>query len=422
MIRSISSDKKGLQAPVIPPPMTPGIQVVHETAQSVLTDSKVGEGSFGVVTWGYSKHSGSPVVAKKIKDLKSAKSEIVALKKGIPHTPRLREEFENDQSLNIVMDHVNQKDIFHAFLSNTSTEKLTLCEIRSIAYQALEFLAYLAERNLTYNDMKPENMIWKRASNCLTIVDLASIRDEMNCDDSPERTFVYVAPEVLLEGKVTFSTDIWSLGCVLFHLIARDLLFYPPDGFTFEDPAEDMLLQMVGQIGIPSSQFLEECDIEIDPTLFQDAPASDWVSRITIALLKLGAKQMDVDAWIKLLSSMLCYENRATAQQLLTNPLFGGEIRVKLISDPTTKCTMLLQGVIIDFHIDKNRCLHIPRDPKDSYTLILKNQTQQLKIPLTLKSGDVLDITPYQAKLASTGESSTKRARTISATTSDNNS
>ena len=139
---------------------------------------------------------------------------------------------------------------------------------------------------------------------------------------------------------------------------------------------------------------------------------------------------MEIQEWVKLLNSMLCYENRASAKDLLDNPLFIGEIHVNLILDPRNKCRMHLlsasdysKGITMDFYSDKNTCLHIPRDPEGQYILILQNDTKEIKVPITLKNEGTLDITKYQAELdsvrtslldrfnAGDGESSTKKSR-----------
>lgn len=429
--------------PVPPPPMPLGINVVYETPKTCVTDSKIGEGASGAVMWGFSKYSGSPFVVKTLADRTAAQYEISALKMGIPHTTGYRDDFENTstQATHIVMDQVNERNIYDAFLSPTSAKRLTLPEIRSIASQTLEFLAHLAKKNLIHYDIKPDNMIWITASNSLIVVDLASVREagkeyEIDHDITPE----YFAPEAILEGKETSSYDIWSLGCVLFELIVGRQLFIRDNKFLDLDLDDNdfILMQIVNQIGEPSSDYLAGC-LGRDECFTEDGKlrradelpyVPHWSCTVRKALKKHGAQEMEIQEWIKILSSMLCYENRASAKDLLNSPLFIGEIHVNLIYDPRNKCRMHLlsasdqsKGITMDFYSDKNSCLHIPRDPNDKYMLILQNDTKEIKVPVTLKNEGTLDITKYQAQLdpvrtslmdrfnAGDGESSAKKSR-----------
>ncbi|CCE85740.1 Piso0_005365 [Millerozyma farinosa CBS 7064] len=74
------------------------------------------------------------------------------------------------------------------------------------------------------------------------------------------QTRQYRSPEIILQSKRWgASTDIWSLGCIIFELITGDYLFDPKSGSSF-DRDDDHLAQMVELLGgFPPDDFLDDC-------------------------------------------------------------------------------------------------------------------------------------------------------------------
>lgn len=240
----------------------------------------------------------------------------------------------------------------------------------------------------------------------------------------------------MLKGKITPSYDIWSLGCVLYELIVGKQLLSRWDGsglseFTLYD---DILWQIVSEMGRPSQAYLAGCKraewftqvFPIDE--FPEVPKeSNWESNVKKALSDGGMEEKEIQEWVQFLKSMLCYENRASAKTLVNHPIFKGEIHFNLKSDPTIKCTMHLrrqfkagqsggsEDLTMDLNSDKNRYLHIPRDPKGEYLLTLQTDELELINSISLKNDGTLDITSYQAQLRdfnpSSLESSNKKSK-----------
>ena len=408
----------------MPPEMPYGINVVEKRPTMTLTDSIIGSGATSDVYWGFS-HVGSPLAVKKLTNRVTAEHETKAFKIGIPHTPRFRDYFVKESGYHIVMDRVNEKTIERLYLNEKATRMLSFHEILSIVHQTLEALVCCEERNIILFDLKTDNLIWQAASRTLTLIDLGSVSEARNeYELDPLQTPEYLAPEWMLKGKITPSYDIWSLGCVLYQLIVGKNLFSRHESFGW-DVSEDhwniydgILWQIVSEMGRPSEAYLAGCKrakwfAEVfSINEFPEVPKeSSWESNVRQALSDGGMEEQEMQEWVQLLKSMLCYENRASAKTLLKHPIFQGEIHVNLKSDPTIKCTLLLhrqskvsqsggsEDLTIDLNSDKNRCLHIPRDPKGEYRMTLQTDEVELTDSISLKNDGILDITSYQAQL-----------------------
>ncbi|ESW98342.1 hypothetical protein KL918_003912 [Ogataea parapolymorpha] len=71
------------------------------------------------------------------------------------------------------------------------------------------------------------------------------------------QTRQYRAPEVILGANWGCSSDIWSVGCLLFELLTGDYLFDPTEGPTFSKN-DDHLAQIIELVGPISRHVLEE--------------------------------------------------------------------------------------------------------------------------------------------------------------------
>lgn len=75
------------------------------------------------------------------------------------------------------------------------------------------------------------------------------------------QTRQYRSPEIILKHHTWgASTDIWSIGCIIFEMITGDYLFDPYDSNCFSKD-EDHLAQIIELLGtLPSDQFLVDCE------------------------------------------------------------------------------------------------------------------------------------------------------------------
>lgn len=88
------------------------------------------------------------------------------------------------------------------------------------------------------------------------------------------QTRQYRLPEIIMGHKNWgASTDIWSIGCMVFELVTGDYLFDPHDGKHY-DRDDDHMAQIVELLGeYPTWQYLEECRFAKD--FFKVSPANE---------------------------------------------------------------------------------------------------------------------------------------------------
>uniref|UniRef100_A0A8C6LP90 Protein kinase domain-containing protein n=1 Tax=Nothobranchius furzeri TaxID=105023 RepID=A0A8C6LP90_NOTFU len=97
-----------------------------------------------------------------------------------------------------------------------------LSEIRGIAYQTLVALNSLNNSGFTHANIKPENIMCTDGISQDSGVKLIGFSNSAKtsdlCDLEIPVACGYTAPEVLLDGPLDESLDIWSLGCTLAFL------------------------------------------------------------------------------------------------------------------------------------------------------------------------------------------------------------
>src|SRR5260370_6885837 len=91
-------------------------------------------------------------------------------------------------------------------------------------------LALALKHNLLDRDIKPGNILFN-ADNEPKLVDFGLARDveaEPESSTVTEGTPYYVAPEKIKRERETFLSDMYTLGCPLYHPLTAHLPFEPP--------------------------------------------------------------------------------------------------------------------------------------------------------------------------------------------------
>ena len=87
-------------------------------------------------------------------------------------------------------------------------------------------LCFFKSRGLIHCDLKPENILFlNKQSNNVKMVDFGSSTFMNDVDYSYLQTRPYRAPEITFGCRFDFAVDIWSLGCVIYELVAFRILF-----------------------------------------------------------------------------------------------------------------------------------------------------------------------------------------------------
>lgn len=246
---SISS----MSSPCQRPKRRPSV-VNHLELEYQLLPDKVGEGAFGTVCRGRSLSTNQTLAIK-------------CVKKSILRTGELKESIENEAMIHLNLNHprivhlydVCDTDDGYYFIMDevkgyTLNDRLNCTcdypiseeEACHYTYEILQGLEYLHTRNIIHCDLKPENILLEdrgaKAPNDYIHYDvkLCDFGLSKEIPESPikdkniyiqlastQGTMGYMAPEMFMQKRGTTSSDIWSVGILLFKMLFDYDPFYP---------------------------------------------------------------------------------------------------------------------------------------------------------------------------------------------------
>jgi calcium/calmodulin-dependent protein kinase-4 len=231
----------------------------------------LGKGHYAIVNLGRNRQTGEHVAVKRIQ---IARSRVEALKAEItvllevgrhPNIVELKDVFLTETEVQLVMELLRGGELFDRMVEKGPYSELEASRhVRKIA----EALQYLHSKGIVHRDLKPENLILVDSSPDadLKIADFGLskiVQDMSTMMHSVVGTWAYAAPEVrgataftpqqpgvTPKSNYTAKVDMWSLGVILYVILAA---FHPfdPDGncsdvqlwqnicrgkFTFDDP------------------------------------------------------------------------------------------------------------------------------------------------------------------------------------------
>jgi len=210
-----------------------------------------GQGTFGTVLYAFDNKHKRQVAMKVIRSvpryLEDSHVEIDILRKlmaadddGDTGVVRLYGSFttmiRNHRHVCIVFEKLG-KSLMDVIQRN-NYRGFTLDQVRDYAKQLFKAVAFCHKNKLTHTDLKPENILLVDDTYespdgrglCITSTDTrlidfggATFFDEHHAKMINTRQ--YRAPEVMLGLKWSYSSDIWSCGCILPELLTGDQLF-----------------------------------------------------------------------------------------------------------------------------------------------------------------------------------------------------
>lgn len=207
----------------------------------------IGEGALAIVYRAYDLRRHAYVAIKMLKDelvhnhaiIRSFQAEATVLSRlQHPHIVRIYS-FENTgSSAFLVLDYIPGKT-----LRQIITEKngpLPVEQVSKIFQQIGGALSYAHEQGVLHRDIKPENVII-RSDDTAFLTDFGIARLAHMSDSAGPRagTPAYMAPEQVAGKPLDFRSDMYSLGVMLFELLAgrRPFLGDEP-GLSGQDPSE----------------------------------------------------------------------------------------------------------------------------------------------------------------------------------------
>ena len=299
-------------------------------------DLRLRSGSFGTVYTCHHKANPEVTYAVKIMDRKKLKKKDVTAvfrevkilgelsqamqtdgDNGSPHyIVQLVDFFVEPGSLYVVQEYAAGGDLFDRL---TRRHHYTEKTARDVARQLLETIKFLHSRNppIVHRDIKPENLLLKSQSEDthILVADFGFARHVDPLDKCKTRcgTPSFVAPEILIGLSYEVTVDLWSVGCLLYMLVAGYTPFQAPHhrGLFRKIRAGDFIFheQGWGKVSVESKRLISNlltvnmdlrwtAERAVECAWFQDKKLEERLSANDLSPSLVGMKQfVPKDAW-----------------------------------------------------------------------------------------------------------------------------
>nr|WP_290227219.1 serine/threonine-protein kinase [Trichocoleus desertorum] len=149
-----------------------------------------------------------------------------------PQIPELLAYFQQDQFQYLIQEFVNGATLEQELTQNGVFSET---QIRQLLSDLLPVLQFVHEHYVIHRDIKPTNIIRRRADQQLVLVDFGAAKSASSADLSRTGTSIgspaFVAPEQAM-GKAIFASDLYSLGVTCIYLLTHT---HPSDLFDTEE-------------------------------------------------------------------------------------------------------------------------------------------------------------------------------------------
>ncbi|CAD8070928.1 unnamed protein product [Paramecium sonneborni] len=147
---------------------------------------------------------------------------------------KMHEVYEDETHIYLVQEYLQGGELYQQIKKNQKQPENIVARIIATL---LESLQYLHKRNILHRDLKPENLILRKKGilDDIVIADfgLADFYDPLgNYMFQRCGTPGFVAPEILQDKCYDFKVDIFSVGCLMYLLLASKSPF---KGFTYDE-------------------------------------------------------------------------------------------------------------------------------------------------------------------------------------------
>ncbi|KAI5952333.1 TPK2 [Candida jiufengensis] len=220
----------------------------------------LGTGSFGRVHLVRSVHNGRYYAIKVLK-----KHQVVKMKQ-VEHTNderkmlkliehpfliRMWGTFQDSKNLFMVMDYIEGGELFSLL---RKSQRFPNPVAKFYAAEVTLALEYLHSHDIIYRDLKPENILLDRNGH-IKITDFGFAKEVSTVTWTLCGTPDYIAPEVITTKPYNKSVDWWSLGVLIFEMLAGYTPFYD------STPMKTYEKILAGKIHYPSFFQPDEIDL-----------------------------------------------------------------------------------------------------------------------------------------------------------------
>lgn len=198
--------------------------------------STLGEGSYSTVMRARYTRTGQEYAIKiiskshlirkdKMAVAMAEKNVLVKLGTGHPGIIHLHWTFQDEWSLFFVLDLAINGEM-QARISRMGS--LSLACARHYAAQIMDALDYMHSKDVIHRDLKPENLLLDSDFR-IKITDFGTgklLEPGQERANSWVGTAQYIAPELLERSETSRSSDLWSLGCIVYQMITGRFAFH----------------------------------------------------------------------------------------------------------------------------------------------------------------------------------------------------
>ncbi|KAG5399208.1 hypothetical protein IGI04_021022 [Brassica rapa subsp. trilocularis] len=223
-----------------------------ELANSYQMCDEIGRGRFGTITRCFSPATKEFYACKTInkrvlvdaldRECITTEPRIMAMLPPHPNIVMIHDLFETEDTLAIVMELVDPPTTIYDRLISAVGGRLSESESASYAKKLLRAVAHCHRRGVVHRDVKPDNVLIDLGTGGVKLCDFGSAvwlgGEKTETAEGVVGTPYYLAPEVVMGRRYGEKVDVWSVGVVIYTMLAGE----PPfNGETAEEIFETIL-------------------------------------------------------------------------------------------------------------------------------------------------------------------------------------
>ncbi|KAJ3313391.1 pkb-activating kinase-like protein [Boothiomyces sp. JEL0838] len=173
----------------------------------------LGEGSYSTVLYCTEKNTPNEYAVKYV----TIEKDVLHLLKH-PFIIKLFYTFQDTMSLYFVLEYCKNGDLLQIL---NKYGRFSMDNITGYMQEIISAVEYMHSKNVVHRDLKPENILLASDFH-IKITDFGTAKILETAELRRKGSFVgtaeYCSPELLNNKECSFSSDIWSLGCILYQL------------------------------------------------------------------------------------------------------------------------------------------------------------------------------------------------------------